>query len=38
MEKECEERIEQYETQKIEILEQLEEDEEMKIEKERDFI
>lgn len=36
MEKECEEMIEKYEDEKIRILEQLEEDEELKIERERD--
>ena len=36
MEKECEEKIEKYEDEKIRILEQMEEDEEIKIERERD--
>lgn len=36
MERECEEKIEKFEDELIQILEQLEEDEELKIERERD--
>ena len=38
MEAECEKRIEEFEEEKIELLEKLEEEEEVKIEWERDWL